>query len=145
MEVRMADETKIEAQAAAEAPAKVAHAVADAAEKAVQASAKAAKITARKARNTRRAKPARKAAAPRIERTNTMTNDLNKLFAFDAVPGADKFQTLFADAGERSQEIARKSQKAAEGFAEIAKANIEALAEAGRIATSGVRTLGQDA
>jgi phasin family protein len=162
----MADETKIEAQAAAEAPAKVVEAVAAAAEKAVEAPAKAvkaarkparrkakkveaapkaAKVTARKARNTRRAKPARKAAAPRIERTKIMTNDLNKLFSFDALPGADKFQTLFADAGERGQEVVAKSQKAAEQFAEIAKANVEALAEAGRIATSGARTLGQDA
>ena len=52
---------------------------------------------------------------------------------------------MFADAGERSQEIVRKSQKAAEELAEIAKANVEALTEAGRIAASGARTIGQDA
>lgn len=161
----MADETKIEAQAAAaaEAPAKVVEAVAETAAKAVEVTAKAVKaapkakrarkaapkaeakkVSARRVKKTRR--PAnRKAAAPKIERTKIMTNDLNKLFAFDALPGADKFQTLFADAGERGQEIVRKSQKAAEELAELAKANVEALAEAGRIATSGARTIGQDA
>ena len=161
----MADETKIAAAAAAEAPAKVVEAVAETAQKlvtdsskavkaartkarrqakAATAAPKAAKASARKARNTRRAKPARKAAAPRIERTKTMTNDFTKLFAFDAVPGADKFQTLLADAGERSQDIVRKSQKAAEELAEITKANVEAITEAGRIAVAGARTIGQD-
>jgi phasin family protein len=102
-------------------------------------------VNARRINKARR--PAgRKAAAPRIERTTNMTFDATKLFTnFDALPGADKFQTLFADAGERSQEIVRKSQKAAEELAEIAKANVEALTEAGRIATSGARTIGQDA
>ncbi len=89
---------------------------------------------------------ARKAAAPRIERTTTMNYDPTNWFAnLGTLPGADKFQTLFADAGERSQDIVRKSQKAAEELAEIAKANVEALTEAGRIATSGARTIGQDA
>jgi len=158
----MADETKIDAEAAAEAPAKVVEAVAEAAQKVVEDSAKAvkaargqarkveaavkeAKVTARRARPKRRAKAARKPAAPRIERNKTMTIDTSKLFAFDAIPGADKFQALFAEAGERSQEIVRKSQKAAEELAEITKANVEALAEAGRIATAGARAIGQDA
>jgi len=161
----MADETKIDAQAAAQAPAKVVEAVAETVEKTVAENSKAVKAaatvarrqakkaaaapkqvkaTARKTRNTRRAKPVRKPAAPRIERTKIMTNDFTKLFAFDALPGADKFQTLFADAGERGQEIVRKSQKAAEELAEIAKANVEAIAEAGRIAANGARTIGQD-
>ena len=160
----MADEIKTAAAAVAEAPAKVVEAVTEAAEavvgsvakavkaprakapraKAVKAEAKAKKNVSRRAAPKRRAKPARKAAAPKIERTKTMTIDTTKLFAFDALPGADKFQTLFADAGERGQEFVRKSQKAAEELAEIAKANVEALAEAGRIATAGARTIGQD-
>ena len=107
--------------------------------------AKVAKLNARQVNKARR--PAgRKPAGPRIERTNTMTFDATKMFTqFDALPGADKFQTLFAEAGERSQDLVRKSQKAAEQLAEIAKANVEALTEAGRIATSGARTIGQDA
>jgi len=155
----MADETKIEAKAAAEAPAKVVEATAETAEKAVEASTKAVKAQRRKAvrvaaktkksvsrraRPARRAKPARKAAAPKIGRTKTMNFDATKIFNVDALPGTEKFQALFAEAGERSQEMVRKSQKAAEELAEIAKANVEALAEAGRIATAGARTIGQD-
>lgn len=155
----MADETKIAAKAAAEAPAKVVEAIADTAEKVVEAAAKASKAPiaqARKAaakarknvtRRTAARRPAKRAAKPaatKIERTKTMTFDATKLFAFDALPGGDKFQALFADAGERSQEILAKSQKAAEELAEIAKANVEALAEAGRIAANGARSIGQD-
>ena len=106
--------------------------------------AKVKKVKTRRVNKARRPAP-RKAAAPRIERTTNMTFDATKLFAIDALPGADKFQALFAEAGERSQEIVRKSQKAAEELAGIAKANVEALTEAGRIATSGARTISQDA
>jgi len=155
----MPDQTNNEARTAAEAPAKVVEAVAKTADKVVEndtkavkaaraktrrAATRAKKTTARRA-PVRRAKPAAKRPARKIERTNTMTFDATKLFAIDALPGADKFQGLFADAGERSQEIIARSQKAAEELAEIAKANAEALAEAGRIATAGARTIGQDA
>jgi len=155
----MADQTNNEARTAAEAPAKVVEAVAKTADKVVEndtkavkaaraktrrAATKAKKSTARRA-PARRAKPAVKRSARKIERTNTMTFDATKLFAIDALPGADKFQGLFAGVGERSQEIIARSQKAAEELAEIAKANAEALAQAGRIATAGARTIGQDA
>ena len=33
-----------------------------------------------------------------------MTNDFTQLFAGFQLPGTDKFQTLFADAGARGQE-----------------------------------------
>ena len=154
----MVDQPKSDAQTAAEAPAKVAAAVVKATDKVVESNTKAIKATRAKTRraatksaktttrraSTRRAKPAAKRAARKTERTNTMTFDTTKLFTVDALPGADRFQGLFADAGVRSQEIVRKSQKAAEELAEIAKANVEALAEAGRIATAGARTIGQD-
>jgi phasin family protein len=165
LESVMANEAKIDAAAAAEAPAKVAEAVANTTEKVVAESTKAVKAArrktarrkaatvtpkakttnARRAKPAKRAKAARKPAAPKIERTNTMTFDANKMFAFDTMPGADRFQALFADAGARSQDIVRRSQKATEELAELAKANVEALAEAGRIAASGARTIGQDA
>ena len=156
----MADNSKTDAQTAAEAPAKVVEAVAKTADKIVEnnekavkvaraktrrAATKAKKTTARRAAPKRSAKRAAKPAAPKIERTKTMTFDATKLFAFDALPGTDKFQTLVAGAGERGQEIVKKSQKAAEELAEIAKANVEAFAEAGRIAATGARTIGQDA
>jgi phasin family protein len=155
----MVDQAKTETQAAAEAPAKVVEAVAKATDKVVETNTKAVKAARAKSRRaakkatkttarrapSRRAKPAAKRAAPKIERTKTMTFDATKIFNFDAVPGADRFQSLFADAGERSQEIVAKSQKAAGELAEITKANVEALTEAGRIAASGARTIGQDA
>jgi phasin family protein len=151
----MVEQSKIETAVAAESPAKVVKAVAKTTEKVVESNAKAVKAAraktrraATKATKTRRAparrKPAAKRATPKIERTATMTFDATKLFNTDALPGTEKFQALFAEAGERSQEIVRKSQKAAEELAEIAKANVEALAEAGRIATAGARTIGQD-
>ena len=148
------------AKAAAEAPAKVLDTVAKTTDKVVETSVKAVKADRAKTRRAaaktkkttarratmRRAKPAAKRAARKIERTTTMNYEPTNWFAsLGTLPGADKFQSLFGDAGERSQEAVRKSQKAAENLAEIAKANVEALAEAGRIATSGARTIGQDA
>ena len=74
-----------------------------------------------------------------------MTYDFNQLFAGFQLPGADRFQTLFADAGSKGQEYAAKGQKAAEELSELTKANVEALVEAGRIAASGAKAIGQDA
>ena len=155
-------ETKTVAEVSAEAPAPVEAVPAQAADAKPAAKAKpgkakparrskapAAKLVAEpkkvKARRVKRSRrpQAAKPAARKIERNTTMTFDTNTLFA--GLPGADKFQTLFADAGERSQEIVRKSQKTAEELAEIAKANVEALTEAGRIAANGARAIGQDA
>jgi phasin family protein len=162
----MADETKVEApavaQAAAEAPAKVAEALADTVETVVKESAKVAKrtraatgrrvkreaaaqktaikaATRRTARKSTR-KPVRKAAAAQ-ERTKTMTKNA---FNFDAVPAFAPFQTIFTEANERGQELAKRSQKVAEELADLARANVEAVVEAGRLATEGARTIGQD-
>jgi len=109
-----------------------------------------AKIVAAVKKNNKRAvKTVRRAAkaataATKIERTNAMTYDFNKLFAGFQLPGADKFQDIFAGAGERSQELVAKSQKTAEQFTDLAKANVEALVEAGRIAAAGTKSIGQD-
>ena len=162
----MADETKVEApavaQAAAEAPAKVAEAVAKTVETIVKDNAKVAKRTRatvqrrakreaaaektaakaalrRTVRKTR--KPARKVAAAAQERTQTVTKNA---FNFDAIPAFAPLQTIFADANERSQELVKKSQKVAEELADLARANVEAVVEAGRVATEGARTIGQD-
>ncbi|HEX8840998.1 MAG TPA: phasin family protein [Sphingomicrobium sp.] len=158
----MADEVKTEAEAAAEAPAKVAEAVAETAEKIVQESAKTAKraraATARKIARAkvaapkaaaRRSKPAKRktrtaARKPRAaqERIETVTN--NFFSGFDAAPAFAPFQSLFAEANERSQELVKKSQKVAEELADLARANVEALVEAGRVASEGARSIGQD-
>jgi phasin family protein len=156
----MADEVKVEAQAAAEAPAKVAETVADTVETIAKESKKAArrtraatarrvkreivagkKATRRTARKTRTA--ARKTARVAKERIETVTNT-NFFNGFEAVPAFAPFQTLFADANERSQELVKKSQKVAEELADLARANVEAVVEAGRVAAEGARTIGQD-
>ena len=113
-----------------------------------RATAKVAKTTRRQAKATRsavktarRAKPRRKTKATVArkpaaqERIETVTKNNNNWFAgFNALPNTGSFQTLFADAGERGQEVARRSQKAIEELAEVSRANVEALVDAGKIA-----------
>ena len=165
----MADETKVEAQTAAEAPAKVVEAVAETAatiaksgaDTAKQARAnparaakrepvavKTAKPVARRAKATRRKTrtAARKtaAAAQHQQRTKTMTNTKNFFAGFEAAPAFAPFQSLFANAGERSQDLVKKSQKVTEELADLARANVEAIVEAGRVASEGARSIGQD-
>ena len=164
----MADETKVEAQAAevvaAEAPAKVAEAVAETIETVVQESAKVAKrtraaaqrrvkrqavaekktatkaVARRTIRKTR--KPVRKAVAAAQKRINIVNKTAFK--GFDAIPAFAPFQNILTEANERGQELAKKGQKVAEELADLARANVEAIVEAGRVATEGTRSIGQD-
>lgn len=167
----MADETQVEveavAEAAAEAPAKVAGTIADTIETIVEKSAKVAKRTrataARKAKRvaaaneaavktatkaaTRRTarkprKVAAKAGAATKERTQKVTK--TAYHGFEAVPAFAPFQTLFSEANERGQEFVKRGQKVAEELADLARANVEAVVEAGRVATEGARSIGQD-
>ena len=104
------------------------------------------KTTRRNVKATKRVTKATIAAATtQIERNSPMAYDFTKMFAGFELPAADRFQTIFAGAGERGQDMVRKSQEAASEMTEIAKANLEAITEAGRIAATGVRSLGQDA
>ena len=162
----MADETKVEAQAAAEvaaeAPARVAEVVAETVEKVVKESAKVAKRTRaatqrrvkreataqktatkasarRTVRKTR--KPARKPAAAAQQRIETMTKNL---FNIDSIPTFAPFQSIFSDASDRGQDLVKRSQKVAEELADLARANVEAVVEAGRVASEGARSIGQD-
>lgn len=114
--------------------------------KAQQAAIKTAKkINQRSAQTAKRVrKVAVKAAAKQIEGTKTMTYDFNKLFAGFQFPATDKFNELFADANDKGQAFVAKSQKAAEEFSDLAKANVEALVESGKIAAKGARAIGQD-
>jgi len=155
----MTDETQVQAEAAVEAPAKIAEAVAETAEPLVKESAKSAraeraatarrvkraatlekKTTARRsktgARKTRNAAAQTAAAQKRIE---PVTHNF-----FDSLPAFAPFQSLFSDANDRSQELVKKSQKVAEELADLARANVEAIVEAGRVASEGARTIGQD-
>ena len=108
-------------------------------------------VKATKQTNQRAVKTARRAtkaavtgATKQIERTATMTNDFTQLFAGFQIPGSDKFQGLFANAGARSQDLVEKSRTATENLTELAKANVEAVAEATRIAAAGAKSIGQD-
>ena len=166
----MTDQTKIQANAAAEAPAKIAKAVADTVETAANETAKTAKRAraASKRRSKRASKPAvaaRKTRASKARKTRTVRTAARKTAAaasnqriptmnftpsnafpgFDAFTGATPFQSLFADAGERGQEAVKRSQKVAQELAELARANVEAVVEATRVATEGARSIGQDA
>jgi phasin family protein len=165
LEKVMTDETKVEAQAAAEAPAKVAEAVADTVQTIAQESRKVAKRTrasaarrakreavaekkavrrtARKTRTARKINGARKSARVTQERIETVTNS-NFFNGFEAVPAFAPFQSLFADANERGQELANKSQKVAQELADLTRANVEAVVEASRVAAEGAKALGQD-
>ena len=104
------------------------------------------KVNKRAAKTVKRARKAAQPAASvkQIEGIQTMTYDFNQLFAGFQIPGADKYQQLVAEAGERSQQFAAKSQKAAEELSDLAKANVEAIVEAGRIYAGGAKALGQD-
>ena len=163
----MPDETQVQAEAAAQAPAKVAETVADTAQKIVAESAKTQKRerarTQRKARAAKREAVAQKAATRRTvrktrtaarkaapkaarvaqERIETVTNT-NFFNGFEAVPAFAPFQNLFADANERSQDLVKRSQKVAEELADLTRANVEAIVEAGRVASEGARSIGQD-
>ena len=106
----------------------------------------AKKTTARTAKTAKRLnQAAATATATQIERTTDMTNDFTSMFANFQIPGADKFTSLFGDAGTRGTEFATKGQKAVEQFSDLAKSNLEAFAEAGRIAATGARSIGEDA
>ena len=65
-------------------------------------------------------------------------------FNFDAIPAFAPFQTILGEANERGQDLMTKSQKVAAELADLARANVEAVVEAGRVATEGARTIGQD-
>jgi len=117
---------------------------------AVKRQTKAARATA--AKTARRAKPrraaknsaaaAKPAAKERI--LNVTKNNTDWFASFGNLPTAAPFQALFNDAGERGQQAVKRSQKAIEELAEVSKANVEALVEAGKVAVEGARTIGQD-
>jgi phasin family protein len=122
---------------------KAARRVAKAPAKVVEAVKQVKKRAAKKVKRARKAAPA--ARTNKFEGIKTMTYDFNQLFAGFQIPGADKAQELIAEANDRGQKFAAKSQKTAEELAELAKANVEAIVEAGRIYAGGAKAIGQDA
>ena len=119
---------------------------------------KAAARTARRAKTTRakttrakaprakaaRATTSRKARATRTERTIEMNFTPKNAFAdFGAFPATAGFEKLISEATVRGEEAAKRSRKAAEELADITRANVDAIVEAGRIATNGAQSISQ--
>jgi phasin family protein len=170
----MVEETKVQAQAAAQAPADVAKAIADTAETVAKESAKATRRE--RATVARRAKRRETAAAPKAPRRTAKTQNATKtgrvakprrtarkaartaaaaperietvtnnfFSAFEGLQGAAPFQNLFADANGRAQDAVKRSQRVAEELAELTRSNVEAIVESGRVASEAARSIGQD-
>lgn len=166
----MTDQTQIQADAAVDAPAKVVKAVAAAADKIVTETTKTAKRASTARRTKRSAKRVAKTAKPAVatrksrrakttrtaarkpaaaafnQRIPTMNFVPKNVFeGFNAFTGNSPFQAFFTETGERSQEVVKKSQKVAQELTDLARANVEAIVEAGRVAAEGARSIGQDA
>jgi phasin family protein len=118
------------------------------------------KVNARRVKTERKPqarKASRAASAPKPEQAAPAaqpkeivmnfdaTNWMNSFANTAALPGADKLQGMFAEAGGRGQQLVEKSQKVAGEMVELTRANVEALVETSKIAATGVQTLGQDA
>jgi phasin family protein len=120
------------------------------------------KVNARRVKTER--KPRARKAARTAETANTETtprveapaqskekpmnfdpSNWMNLQALTALPGADRFQTLFAEAGGKGQEALEKSRRTAEELTELTRANVEAMVEAGKIAANGAKTVGEEA
>jgi phasin family protein len=99
---------------------------------------------ARKSPTAARKSPAaaRKTAAAAQERTTTVTKNI--FTGVDAIPAFAPFQNILTEANERSQDLVKRSQKVAGELADLARANVEAVVEAGRVASEGARSIGQE-
>jgi phasin family protein len=136
------------AKSVAKTGAETAKAVAAQGEKTTKTATKRAKKNVRKAakpKAKRKSKAARAKAQPvRNERKTQMKFDPTNMFAgFSALPGTAAFEKMFSEAAERSEETAKRSRKAAEELAEMYRSNVDALAEASRIAATGAQSIGQ--
>lgn len=161
------EESAVQADAVVEAAAKAEESASKTASQPVAkkpvAKKAAAKKAAAKTKTRRSAKPAtaarrkakrstgksrKQSATPtgrREERNNEMKFDtMPNMFAnFGAMAGANPFESLLGDASQRGEDVARRSRKAAEEFAEIARGNVDAFVEAGKIAANGAQSIGQ--
>jgi phasin family protein len=146
-----AEATKAQADAVVETTKAAANAgerTAKTARKAAASTARDAAKATRKTATKSRRKARRASAAPKPranQRNDQMKFDPTNVFAgFGAFPGASAFEKLFTEAAERGEEAAKRSRKAAEELADIYRGNVDAFVEAGRIATAGAQSIGQD-
>lgn len=84
------------------------------------------------------------APLPAIEGNQMMTDviETGKKFAEEAKA---KIESVYADFNEKAKVNVEKSTKALEEVSDLAKGNVEALVESGKIAAKGFETIGQDA
>ncbi|MBB3982187.1 hypothetical protein GGR44_001846 [Sphingobium fontiphilum] len=84
------------------------------------------------------------APVPVIEGTKMMNDviETGKKFAEETKA---KLETAYADLNEKAKVSVEKSTKALEEMSDIAKGNVEALVESGKIAAKGLETMGQEA
>ena len=117
-----------------------------AARKTTRAGRKSTKAAKSASNPRRKAKTVRAKAKPvRNERNNEMKFDpTNMMAGFGAFPGAAAFEKMFAEAAGRTEESAKRSRKAVEELADMYRGNVDAFVEAGRIATAGAQSIGQD-
>ena len=105
--------------------------------------------TAKRGPKTTRAKTTRAkttrgpARAARTERTNAMNFQPTAFAGFGAFPAAAGFEKIVNETTSRSEDVAKRSRKAAEELADMTRANIDAFVEAGRIASTGAQSLSQ--
>ena len=141
---------------AVETAAKTAEAQTKTVAKAAREVAKTNTRAARKTRTAAKRKPVRakraatatrgQARATRTERTTEMNFQPTNMFAgFGAFPAAAGFEKLVNETSARSEDAAKRSRKAAEELSDIARGNVDAIVEAGRIATSGAQSIAQKA
>lgn len=62
-----------------------------------------------------------------------------------AAEAKDKFQAAFGDFNEKAKAAVEKSSKIVEEINELAKGNVEAIVESGKIAAKGAESFGQEA
>ncbi len=88
--------------------------------------------------------PVEPALLPATEGTKMMNDviETGKKFAQDTKA---KFDSVYTDLNEKAKVGVEKSTKAIEEISDIAKGNVEALVESGKIAAKGIESLGQEA
>ncbi|WP_242125538.1 phasin family protein [Sphingobium sp. Sx8-8] len=91
-----------------------------------------------------KAGPSEPKMLPATEGTKMM-NDMIETGKKFAEETKAKLETAYADLNEKAKASVEKSTKAIEEFSDIAKGNVEALVESGKIAAKGFETLGQEA
>lgn len=84
-------------------------------------------------------------AEPVEQKGNEAVSDVLETTKKVTEEAKDRFQSAFAEASEKAKSGVEKSAKAFEELSDIAKGNVEALVESGRIAAKGLEGLGQEA